>query len=47
MSLEHFGVPISEEVKRQFLDGYAKTTAHREELVATYRAKAHSQFRWP
>jgi hypothetical protein len=47
MSLQHFGVPISEEVKRQFLDRDAKTTAHREEVVATYRAKARSQFRWP
>jgi hypothetical protein len=47
LSLEHFGVPIDETVRRQFLDGQAKTTAHREDLVAVYQAKASSQFRWP
>src|SRR3990167_6895450 len=26
-------------VRRQFLDGQAKTTAHREEIVAVYKAK--------
>lgn len=47
LSLEHFGVPIDETVRRQFLDGGAKTTAHREELVAAYQARARSLFRWP
>lgn len=47
LSLAHFGVPISEEVRRQFLDGDAKTTAHRDELVAEYQAEARSLFRWP
>jgi len=47
LSLEHFGLPIDDTVSRQFLEGDAKTTGHREELVAAYQARARSQFRWP
>lgn len=47
LGLEHFGVPISEEVRREFVERDAKVSARRDRLVADYRAKARSAFRWP
>jgi hypothetical protein len=47
LSLEHFGVPITVEVEREFLERDARATAKRDQLVEDYRAKARSNFRWP
>jgi hypothetical protein len=47
LSLDHFGVPIDDAVERQIQAGHARTSELREKLVAEYRFKARSQFRWP
>lgn len=45
--LQHFGVPITNAEMQQVLELDAKTTAHRDQLVADYSAKATGRFRWP
>lgn len=47
LRLQNFGVPITDEMRQKVLDANAKATAHRDQLVAAYRAKARSAFRWP